>query len=290
MRTLAHVRVPIGQARTLLGLLSTVEESTKSIVVYFHGFPDLSVHPNEDAPPAYASRFPRKLEEALAMDLLCVNFSGLPGSDGDASYRSKTLSRELEDARGIVAYCATELQKAHVHVVGLSTGAILAACLRDSDHPQLRSISVVAGIVDACAGSKLDFSHDQLTAMRVDGQCETAFYWPAQWPLANDCRADTTSFDATGKVWRPLARSYVDDMEQLDIAGHVIRGAVPLLVVHGTSDKNVPLEHGAALFATAREPKQWLEIKGANHLLSNARHIKKAFQAISAHIAHAEVV
>ncbi|OQR90744.1 serine protease family S09X [Achlya hypogyna] len=286
MRARSHVRIGIGGQRSLLGLLSATNAPSTSIAVYFHGFPDLSVHPDEGAPPEYASRFPRKLEEALEMDILSVNFSGLPGSDAEASYRTKTLQRELVDAQGVVAYCATELRKAHVHVVGLSTGAILAACLRSFDHPQLRTIAVIAGIADAVAGMSLDFSPQQLAAMDSEGYCSHGFYWPKDWPLAEDCVKDE-SFESTYKVWRPLDRAYTDGMATLDIRQHVASGTVPFLVIHGSADKSVSVNHGQNLFATAAEPKQWLLIKGANHLLTNTSHMKKALNAIVAHITRA---
>jgi hypothetical protein len=42
--------------------------------------------------------------------------------------------------------------------------------------------------------------------------------------------------------------------------------AVPVFVLHGNDDGVIPLRHGKALFAAAREPKQWLEVEGGNHL------------------------
>ncbi|OQS03614.1 serine protease family S09X [Thraustotheca clavata] len=281
-----HVNV-VAHGRKLLGILSTQSEPSSSIAVYFHGFPDLSVHPNRELPPSYVSRFPRKLDEALEMDFLSVNFSGLPGSDENSSFISKTLSREIEDAKAIVNYCSQVLKKQFIHVIGLSTGAILAACLRDFKHPNLTSIALVAGIVNAKEGMHLDFTQEQINTMYQVGECQVAFFWPEEWSLSSDCRCDV-AFESIRKVWRPLNRAYLDDMEVLDIANHVSTGSVPLLVIHGTSDKNVPIEHGQALYATAAEPKSWLEIKGANHLLSNAKHIKKAIAAIQTHIVNAE--
>jgi pimeloyl-ACP methyl ester carboxylesterase len=292
-QALEHVRIPIHvpPCRHLLGLLASRNDeslqSSQSIAVYFHGFPDLSVHPDISAPPVIVSRFPRKLQEQLPMDLLCVNFSGLPGSDSQVEYRRKLLSQELDDAKGIVAYCSDILQKQHIHIVGLSTGSILAAGLRNYEHDGLRSISVVAGILDTKTGLHLDFSPPQLENCRSRGFCETPFYWPTDWPLSDDARKDS-DYDKTGKVWRPLDKNYIEDMLLLDIPLCVTTGTVPLFVIHGDQDKNVPIEYGRDLFDAASEPKRWLSIKGANHLLSNAKHMKKAIHAIHAHIKEAE--
>jgi fermentation-respiration switch protein FrsA (DUF1100 family) len=40
----------------------------------------------------------------------------------------------------------------------------------------------------------------------------------------------------------------------------------PLLVVHGTADRIIPLAHGQALYAAASPPKQWLAVDGGQHL------------------------
>lgn len=36
----------------------------------------------------------------------------------------------------------------------------------------------------------------------------------------------------------------------------------PVLIIHSIDDDVIPLRHGRALFATANEPKQWLELRG----------------------------
>lgn len=39
-----------------------------------------------------------------------------------------------------------------------------------------------------------------------------------------------------------------------------------VLFVHGTDDRVIPFAHGERLFAAAREPKQWLPVRGAAHM------------------------
>jgi hypothetical protein len=41
---------------------------------------------------------------------------------------------------------------------------------------------------------------------------------------------------------------------------------VPLLFLHGTDDRVIPFAHGERLYAAAREPKQWLPVRGAAHM------------------------
>lgn len=46
---------------------------------------------------------------------------------------------------------------------------------------------------------------------------------------------------------------------------------VPLLVIHGTEDRMVPLSQGEALFKKAREPKTFFKIEGGNHTKALAK-------------------
>jgi uncharacterized protein len=41
---------------------------------------------------------------------------------------------------------------------------------------------------------------------------------------------------------------------------------VPLMILHGTADTNIPLAEARRLYAAAREPKSMIEVEGAGHL------------------------
>lgn len=76
-----------------------------------------------------------------------------------------------------------------------------------------------------------------------------------------------------GCMWEepecPLSSKYKNDM--YDISS-VLKDAsavqVPWLLVHGDADDVVPIEDSREIFAAANEPKQLIEIPGANHVFS----------------------
>lgn len=41
---------------------------------------------------------------------------------------------------------------------------------------------------------------------------------------------------------------------------------VPVMILHGTADNNIPIAEARRLYAAAREPKSMIEVKGAGHL------------------------
>jgi hypothetical protein len=40
----------------------------------------------------------------------------------------------------------------------------------------------------------------------------------------------------------------------------------PVMILHGTADRNIPIDEGRRLFAAANEPKRMIEVEGAGHL------------------------
>ena len=53
-----------------------------------------------------------------------------------------------------------------------------------------------------------------------------------------------------------------DQMPTRERIGGVL---APVLILHGTEDVIIPVEHGKALFERATDPKKLLIIDGANH-------------------------
>jgi fermentation-respiration switch protein FrsA (DUF1100 family) len=51
---------------------------------------------------------------------------------------------------------------------------------------------------------------------------------------------------------------------QLDNCAHVARAKCPLLVVHSSGDRLVPIEFGRRVFDAGRQPKTFLEITGGH--------------------------
>ncbi len=62
--------------------------------------------------------------------------------------------------------------------------------------------------------------------------------------------------------WLPVGLLMKDQMPTRERISHV---GVPLLILHGTEDTVIPVEHGKRLFERAREPKQIRIIDGAGH-------------------------
>ena len=66
-----------------------------------------------------------------------------------------------------------------------------------------------------------------------------------------------------------LSQAYIDDAAAI---GTVVTCApsiqIPWLLVHGTEDDVVPLQDSLDIFERANEPKQLVQIEGADHMFS----------------------
>lgn len=72
----------------------------------------------------------------------------------------------------------------------------------------------------------------------------------------------TVDIAAETYPWVPVGLLMRDQFRSRDTIAKV---AAPVLIVHGTADPVVPVEHGRRLFALAREPKQLAIVQGAHH-------------------------
>lgn len=59
--------------------------------------------------------------------------------------------------------------------------------------------------------------------------------------------------------------------ESSDPVALLARIDVPLVFIHGTDDRVIPIAHGERLFAAAREPKRWIRVQGAGHMEAGQR-------------------
>lgn len=62
---------------------------------------------------------------------------GTPGSDRGCPFAAKTVSREVSDSRAVLRFLRESGRlalRAPIHIVGLSTGAIVAALLRGAEE------------------------------------------------------------------------------------------------------------------------------------------------------------
>lgn len=66
-------------------------------------------------------------------------------------------------------------------------------------------------------------------------------------------------------AFRVVTRYPIFPFDKFENIKKIDKVTCPVLVIHGTNDRNIPLYHGRLLFDAANEPKQALWVEGAGH-------------------------
>ena len=175
--------------------------------------------------------------------VLRFDFTGLGGSDGE--FANTTFSSNIAD---LVA-AADHLRKTHAApalLIGHSLGgaAVLAAA---GQIPEVKAVATIAAPSDPMHVTGLFKEHE--TAIHERGEVEVKL---------------------SGRPFR-IRRDFLDDVaeQNLDARIHGLRRA--LLILHSPTDDIVGIEHASHIFLTARHPKSFVSLDGADHLLSRAK-------------------
>ncbi|MBT4504786.1 MAG: alpha/beta fold hydrolase [Gemmatimonadetes bacterium] len=170
---------------------------------------------------------------AAGVPVLRFSFAG--NGDSEGRFEDATISKEVEDLGAVLS----ALEDRTVCFVGHSMGGAVGV-LRASQDPRIRCLISLAGMVDTRG-----FAHREFADVTPDQGC--------MWDEPT-C---------------PLSQAYIDDMNQIDtVVDKASQIAVPWLLVHGTEDDVVPIQDSRDIFAGANDPKQLIEIPGADHVFN----------------------
>lgn len=199
-------------------------------VVLCHGLPSGS--PKDPDDPGYPGLARRLAERGSAA--VAFSFRGCYGSDGDLSLRGW-----IEDLRAVVD-AVVERVDAPVALAGSSLGGSVALLEASGDDR-------VAGVATLAAPASLDDLGEPrgafLERVRDIGLIRTA------------------GFPSDPRAWE---EEFVR-LRPEDAATRL--GERPLLVVHGTADNVVPVEHAHRIARAASGPVELVELEGAGHQL-----------------------
>ena len=176
------------------------------------------------------------LAEGLAkagIPALRFSFSGNGASGG--KFTDSTISKEVEDLGSVI----DAVSDRDVIYVGHSMGGAVGV-LRTARDPRIKGLVSLAGMVHTKAFAEREFG------MVKPGE---GFMWDDP-----NC---------------PLSQKYMDDLAQIgSVVNHAANIRVPWLLIHGGEDDVVPIQDSHDIFARANQPKQMVELRGANHVFA----------------------
>jgi fermentation-respiration switch protein FrsA (DUF1100 family) len=163
---------------------------------------------------------------AAGYNVFLFDYRGYGKSAGAPS-----LAGVHRDGRAALRFLSGRLGEEPFVVLGQSIGGAIATySLAAEGTAQVRAVAL-----ESTFASYRDITREKLGQMVLT--------WPLQWPL-----------------------SYL--MPERYSAGRGVAhiAPVPLLVIHGSADRTVPIVHGERLFDLAGEPKTFLRVQGGRHI------------------------
>ncbi|MGB3481037.1 MAG: alpha/beta fold hydrolase [Mycobacterium sp.] len=241
-----RVTFPSTTGPALAGIIDLPERDLRGWGVFAHGFTL-----GKDCPAA--SRICKQLA-AEGIGMLRFDNLGLGQSAGDWSDGS--FSHKVADTVRAVEFM-NESGRSTSLLVGHSFGgaAVIAAA---HDCPSVAAVVSVAAPFDPAHVEK---NYDALL-QRIEADGEAPFL-------------------AGGKALT-LKRHFIEDVRNADLRERIRTLRRALLVMHSPTDNTVGIANASDIFRTARHPRSFVSLEGADHLLTGRNQAARAARIISA--------
>ncbi len=172
--------------------------------------------------------------------VLRFDFTGLGSSEGD--FANTNLSSNVADIVHAAGWLS-DYHEAPQILIGHSLGgaAVLAAA---ASIPSVRAVVTIGAPSDTHHLTHL--FRDHLDTLERDGDA---------------------SVEIAGRTFC-IKQQLVDDLAEHRVTDSAAQLGLPLLILHSPIDNTVGVEHAQALYRSARHPKSFVSLDGADHLLS----------------------
>jgi putative redox protein len=230
----------------LAGLVDPPDPPVRGWGVFSHGFTL-----GKDSPAA--SRICKQLaSEGVGM----LRFDNLGLGDSEGDWGDGSFSHKVADTVRAAEFMNESGREVRL-LVGHSFGgaAVIAAA-----H-SLESVRAVASIGAPYEPAHVEHNYDALVE-RIIAEGEAPF------PIG-------------GKALT-LQRHFIEDVRAVDLREQIRTLRRALLVMHSPTDDTVGIKNASEIFRTARHPRSFVSLEGADHLLSGRNQARRAARIISA--------
>jgi uncharacterized OsmC-like protein/fermentation-respiration switch protein FrsA (DUF1100 family) len=188
----------------------------------------------------------KRIATALAAKGIAVlrfDFTGIGSSEGD--FANSTFSSNVADLVGAAAHLR-ETGKAPTLLIGHSLGgaAILAAA---GQIAEAKAVVTIAAPSDPAHVTGL--FKEQIEDIRKQGKVEVSL---------------------AGRPFT-ITREFLDDIAEHGLMARVTTMRKAILVMHAPTDDTVSIDNATRIFLSAKHPKSFVSLAGADHLLSQRR-------------------
>ena len=241
-----RVWFPSTSGPRLAGLIDNPTDRARGWGVFAHGFTL-----GKDSPAA--SRISKQLaSEGIGM----LRFDNLGLGDSEGDWGDGSFSHKVEDTAEAARFMQASGRSVRL-LVGHSFGGsavIAAAHLVDT-------VRAVVSIGAPYQPAHVEHNYDAL--------------------LERILQEGEAPFLIGGKALT-LRRHFIEDVRSADLRGRIRTLRRALLVMHSPTDNTVGIANASDIFRTARHPRSFVSLEGADHLLTQRDQASRAARIISA--------
>ncbi len=245
-RVAERVSFPSSTGPTLAGVVELPAGDARGWGVFAHGFTL-----GKDCPAA--SRICKQLA-AEGIGMLRFDNLGLGDSEGD--WGDGSFSHKVADTVRAVEFMNESGREVHL-LAGHSFGGA-AAIAAAHDCPTVSALVSIAAPYDP---AHVERNYDALLN-RIEADGEVPF--------------------VVGGKALTLKRHFIEDVRAVDLKEQIQTLRRALLVMHSPTDNTVGIENASDIFRTARHPRSFVSLEGAEHLLTGKNQAARAARIISA--------
>ena len=219
------------QGHTLAALLDRPDGPIRAVALFAHCFTC-----------GKSNRAARHIAEGLKLHGIAVlrfDFTGLGASEGE--FANTTFSSNVDDLVAAADHLREKLMAPAI-LIGHSLGgaAVLAAAHRIAEA---RAVVTIAAPFDPAHVAGL--FGERVEEIKSKGEVEVTL---------------------AGRPFR-VRRGLLDDIAGQNLAGRIAELRKALLVFHSPTDETVGIDNASHIFTTAKHPKSFISLAGADHLL-----------------------
>lgn len=230
----------------LAGLIDQPEGKVRGWGVFAHGFTL-----GKDSPAA--SRICKQLaREGIGM----LRFDNLGLGDSEGDWGNGSFSHKVADTAQAVRFMEGSGHAVRL-LVGHSFGgaAVIAAA---HEAPGIRAVVSIGAPYEP---AHVEHNYDALVVRTLE---------KGEAPFLIGGKALT------------LRRHFVEDVRAADLRERIRTLRKALLVMHSPTDTTVGIANASQIFQTARHPRSFVSLEGADHLLTGGRQARRAARIVSA--------
>jgi len=227
----------------LIGIFHKANDK-KEVVVVSHGFIG---HKNK----VYIKELCEKLERS-DINSFRFDFSGHGESEGD--YIKSTTTKEISDLRSVVDYF--DNKGFIIGLVGHSRGG-MDSLIESAHDKRIKFVISIAGMVYTSGFIEKIFPAQKENILKG----ENCYWWEKTY-----CKR------------YPITLEKVRDLESYNPLAEVKKISCPILLIHGTRDKTIPIEGSKDLFKEANDPKEIKIFENADHCFTNSEDLKEMIE------------